>query len=247
MKKIFLSLCFFFQPVYGAFSGHFAEPCYVCPSLFSFPSGYVYDDITDKKLTVIDPDSQAPTFNNLQLKSNFGLFSFCLIRRIEFYALLGKTTAHIDWEDDLPFDDKTSAHFSWQAGVRGYLFSINPFCLGFSASYFAVPNLKEDTGLQDWVEIDLSYPRSFKLKEWQATIGIFVPISVAIPYVGVQYLDSRFDLYTKDPSLHIKYKNKNKIGLVVGACLNLGQSFFLSAEKRFYSEEAVSASCAFVF
>lgn len=247
MKKPFFSLCFFFKTIYGAFSGHFAEPCFVCPSFFSFPSGYVYDDVTDKKLTVVDPNDLAPSFSKLQLKSNFGSFSFCLIRRIEFYALFGKTTAYIDWEDDLPFDDKTSAHFSWQAGVRGYLFAINPFCLGFTASYFAVPNLKEDTGLKDWIDIDLSQPRAFKLKEWQTTLGIFIPISLAIPYIGVQYLDSRFDLYTKDPSLDIKYKNKNKLGLVIGGSLNFGQRFFISAEKRFYTEEAISASCTYVF
>lgn len=247
MKKTFFSLCFFFSSAYCAYSGHFAQPCFLCPSYVSFPSGYVRDDISNKLLTAVKEVPDSPTFNKLGLTSNFGLVSVCLLRKFEIFSLLGKTTAHIDWEEGLPFDRETNTHFSWEAGIRGHLFSINPVCFGFSVSYFNVPNLTEDSPISPFIDFDLSQPKSFKLREWQATIGAFVPISIAIPYIGMQYQKTRFDLFTKNPSMRIKYKNKNNIGLVFGICLNFGQKLFLSAEKRYFTEDAYSLSSAFVF
>jgi len=247
MIKTFISLCFFCCQAFGAYSGHFGQPCFLCPSFFSFPSGYVWDDVKNKLLvpTMDVPDS--PTFNKLGLRSNFGLVSLCLLQKFEIYTLLGKTTAHIDWEEGLPFDRETNTHFSWQAGIRGHLLTINPVCLGFSISYFNVPNLTEDSAISPFIDFDLSQPKSFKLKEWQATVGLFAPISIIVPYIGAQYQKSRFDLFTKNPSMRIKYKNQNNIGLVFGVCLNLGQRLFVSAEKRYYTEEAYSLSAAYVF
>lgn len=198
-------------------------------------------------LTTSTEAADAPTFSKLGLKSNFGLISLCILRKFEFYGLLGKSTAHIDWDEGLPFDKETNTHFSWQAGIRGHLITLSPVCLGFSVSYFNVPNLTEDSVISPFIDFDLSQPKSFKLKEWQASFGIFAPISILVPYVGVQYQKTRFDLFTKNPSMRIKYKNKNNIGLVTGISLNIGQRLFLSAEKRFYTEKAYSLSSAFVF
>lgn len=251
MKKIFFSLCFlitlFFGTAFGTFSGHFAQPCYLCPSIFSLPSGYVRDDIEDKMLTTGDASEDIPTFGKLGLQSNFGLFSLCILRKFEIFGLVGKSTANVHWDEGFPFDKETNAHFSWQAGVRGHLITINPVCIGFSASYFNVPNLTEDTVISPFIDFDFTQPKSFKLKEWQVTLGLFAPISVVIPYAGVQYQNTRFDLFTKNPSMRIKYRNKNHYGLVTGISLNIGQRIFVSAEKRFYSEKAYSLSSAFVF
>jgi hypothetical protein len=247
MKKTFFSLCFSFSLAFGAYSGHFAKPCYLCPSFFAFPSGYVFDRITDKNVKPCEESTQAPSIQKLKLSSNYGLFSLCLCRKIEFFTLLGKTSAEINWEEEPQEKSNTATHFSWQGGIRGHLFSWKFICLGFSASYFSVPNLKKNSKVPYFIDVDLSVPKSFKLNEWQVSLGCFIPLKICIPYFAVQYLNSNFDLFTKDPDLHIRYKNTKHFGYLTGACVNFGQRFFFSIEKRFETEEAISFSASYVF
>lgn len=261
MKRLFLLILCSFSSVYCSYSGNPASPAILkiglfnnTPSIFTLTSGYVGDYTHDKHMEFNTESDEIQNIDVIGLESNFGNFTLNLLERIEIYGMFGTSKASIDWasqehnviDSDAFTDGKTNNHFSWRSGARVILLQWSDLAFGLGFCYFDIPVLKQTSSIFKPMESQFALgPQYFKLKEWQVDCGFALRVGPFIPYIGVQYLHSRFHVLGETES--IDYKNSSNLGLFLGSSMNILNKVSLTAEARVFSENAISFEASFAF
>lgn len=217
--------------------------------------GYEGDFVVDGQMR--QDEEGSGSVDKYTQTSNAGVATLNLLERLDIYGVFGTTTVSAQWR----FSDmaervrnaemETHHDFIWAVGGRAVLFSHGNWDLGFGCRYSALHNHVL------WLTIDGSNVSvngaRYRLREWQANLGVSYHIDLFTPYIGVDYLSvrsilNRIDSWVADlGSQKDHFVNKVPVGLYLGCTLSTGKYFMLNVEARLIDEEAFSLSGDFRF
>jgi hypothetical protein len=264
MKKLFgLVLCLGFvlaaSLAYAAPVGNVATP-----SLLK--KGIIWQDDKADYAVVSTLDVDLTWDQNLKNQDNDteyyyygGKIGLVVMNRFMPYAMLGtaeakKQTYRIG-SDKVRWDTKYD--FVWGVGGTAVLYETGINQLGGGTLRIGVDgnyrqsHLKVDKVSLNNTEIDASRVTQsrYELEQWQVALGVSYQADKFIPYAGVKYSDSTGEAVAKIDGTSYKnsFKNKNNVGIFVGADLLVHDSFTANVEGRFIDETALSVGGALRF
>jgi hypothetical protein len=94
----------------------------------------------------------------------------------------------------------------------------------------------------------VSYSQNCRLSytDWQASLAVSHAIDIFTPYLGASYSSVHAQLSRIPravlPSSHIKLRNRDRFGLVLGCTLSSCKKFDLTVETRMISEQAITGA-----
>ncbi len=216
--------------------------------------GYEFDQVFDSSMKMVrNAPSQRKRVQEFETQLNLGTLSLDLFDRAELYGSLGVMRADILQHPTAHTRVKyeTHNHLAWSVGGRVLLAYWNEIHLGATAAYLqSNPPLSElelgGTALP-------SHGAKLHFDQWQVGFGVSRRIKFLIPYIGLQYSDTRArirgleSLQSIFPKKHVSMKTRHHIGLFLGCGLTAERGFDLNLEGRFIGETALTASAEIRF
>jgi hypothetical protein len=153
--------------------------------------------------------------------------------------------------------------FAWGIGARAVLLQCGRTAVGIDGQYtqrraqiecFSIDDVPIEVGRFVNIDGSLLSPNQFhaRYQEWQVSLGVSHRICSLVPYVAVKYSEARHNF--SGPTLQVfpivvgggvyaasvKFRSRNLVGFVAGVTIVDSERMHVTAEGRFFDENALT-------
>jgi major outer membrane protein len=237
------------------------DPCTYWFDAWALKMGYYGDYVFNRHLE-LDQDEleQGQDINTTRIFTNAGYLALNICNKLDLFGTLGAskisiTTNEISWflagNAEGRLDWQT--FFSWSAGARATIFSLNHFIIGVESQYFQTsPDLSNYVSFSNGMYTYFNEENKMIYREWQVGAGLsysltcFCPNISVIPYAAIKWGwvsfhtdDFKFVKAGTTDLLTIFNLRADKVwGYAIGTSVTICDMVDITAEGRFADEKA---------
>lgn len=248
------------------------DPCFSWCDAWSIRIGFYGDYVFNRHLEICNHEHNCGAdIDDTEIYTSAGYLAFNICDRVDVFATLGATDIHIKtdasaWtaiiseQSEIAFETR----FSWSVGARATLWECDCFAVGVEGQYFQTnPDIDYFLRYSDGSFTYFNDNNETRYSEWQVGLGIAYrfatscPTIAMVPYAGVKWAWSRFDLDdftftlgtgTGERTFTFRDLEAKKLwGYAVGMSLTLCDMIGVTVEGRWADEKAVYVNGQFRF